>query len=43
MRIRELAGITTPEPRVIMIQPWDAGLSKAIAKASHVGLLRYAS
>lgn len=23
MRIRELAGITTPEPRVILIQPWD--------------------
>src|SRR5215204_5062268 len=24
MRIRELAGITTPEPRQILIQPWDA-------------------
>ena len=38
MRIRELAGITTPEPRVIMIQPWDAGtvhpIEKAIQKAN---------
>src|SRR4029078_3685236 len=24
MRIRELAGITTPEPRMLLIQPWDA-------------------
>ncbi len=24
MRIRELAGITTPEPRTLTIQPWDA-------------------
>jgi ribosome recycling factor len=23
MRIREVAGITTPEPRVLVIQPWD--------------------
>src|ERR1051326_4672623 len=38
MRIRELAGITTPENRVIMIQPWDAGtlhpIEKAIQKAN---------
>jgi len=33
MRIRELAGITTPEARVIMIQPWDAGTIHAIEKA----------
>ena len=33
MRIRELAGITTPEARVIMIQPWDAGTVHAIEKA----------
>jgi len=33
MRIRELAGITTPEPRVLVIQPWDAGLVSAIEKA----------
>src|SRR6187402_3799269 len=38
MRIRELAGITTPEPRMLMIQPWDAGsvqpIEKAIQKAN---------
>ena len=33
MRIRELAGITTPEPRVIMIQPWDASTLHPIEKA----------
>lgn len=33
MRIRELAGITTPESRVIMIQPWDQGTLHAIEKA----------
>jgi len=33
MRIRELAGITTPEPRVILIQPWDAGTIHPIEKA----------
>jgi ribosome recycling factor len=33
MRIREIAGITTPESRVIMIQPWDAGTVHAIEKA----------
>ncbi|HTG45973.1 MAG TPA: ribosome recycling factor [Verrucomicrobiae bacterium] len=32
MRIRELASITTPESRVIMIQPWDAGTIHAIEK-----------
>jgi ribosome recycling factor len=38
MRIRELAGITTPEPRMIMIQPWDVNsvhpIEKAIQKSS---------
>jgi ribosome recycling factor len=38
MRIRELAGITTPEPRMILIQPWDAStvhpIEKAIQKAN---------
>lgn len=33
MRIREVAGITTPEPRVLLIQPWDAGTVHAIEKA----------
>ena len=38
MRIRELAGITTPEPRMLMIQPWDNAsiqpIEKAIQKAN---------
>ncbi len=41
MRIRELAGITTPEPRTLTIQPWDASslhpIEKAIQK-SNLGL-----
>jgi len=41
MRIRELAGITTPEPRMLLIQPWDAGTVHPIEKAiqkSNLGL-----
>jgi ribosome recycling factor len=41
MRIRELAGITTPEPRTLAIQPWDVNslhpIEKAIQK-SNLGL-----
>jgi ribosome recycling factor len=41
MRIRELAGITTPEPRSLAIQPWDNNslhpIEKAIQK-SNLGL-----
>jgi ribosome recycling factor len=33
MRLRELAGIATPEPRLIVIQPWDATVVAAVAKA----------
>ncbi|HYE30101.1 MAG TPA: ribosome recycling factor [Methylomirabilota bacterium] len=33
MRIRELAGITTPESRVLLIQPWDANTVGPIQKA----------
>jgi ribosome recycling factor len=33
MRIRELAGITTPESRVITITPWDKSTLQAIEKA----------
>jgi ribosome recycling factor len=33
MRIRELASITTPEPRVLAIQPWDASTVHPIEKA----------
>jgi len=41
MRIRELAGITTPEARTLTIQPWDANSLQAIEKAiqkSNLGL-----
>lgn len=41
MRIRELAGITTPEPRMLVVQPWDLNslhpIEKAIQK-SNIGL-----
>ena len=33
MRVRELAGITTPEPRTLTIQPWDANSLHPIEKA----------
>jgi ribosome recycling factor len=33
MRLRECAAITTPDARMILIQPWDAGLTKAVEKA----------
>src|ERR1043166_9344922 len=35
MRIRELAGITTPEPRMLLLQPWDAASTGPIEKAIH--------
>ena len=41
MRIRELAGITTPESRTLAIQPWDVNSLHAIEKAiqkSNLGL-----
>jgi ribosome recycling factor len=41
MRIRELATITTPEPRMLVIQPWDASALQAIEKAiqkANIGL-----
>jgi ribosome recycling factor len=41
MRLRELAGITTPEPRMLVVQPWDLNslhpIEKAIQK-SNIGL-----
>ena len=33
MRLRELANISTPEPRMLVIQPWDATSVKAIEQA----------
>jgi len=41
MRVRELAGITTPEHRMLVIQPWDANTLHPIEKAiqkSNLGL-----
>jgi len=41
MRIRELAGITSPEPRQLLVQPWDASTVQAIEKAiqkANIGL-----
>ncbi len=41
MRLRELATISTPEARMLMVQPFDAGNTKAIEKAiqnSNLGL-----
>ena len=32
-RIRDAAGITAPEPRLLVIQPWDASAVKGIEKA----------
>jgi ribosome recycling factor len=33
MRLKECAAISTPDARLIQIQPWDASLVKAIEKA----------
>ncbi|HEY5078516.1 MAG TPA: ribosome recycling factor [Opitutaceae bacterium] len=33
MRLKECAAITTPDSRMIQVQPWDAGLVKAVEKA----------
>ncbi|MBM3875852.1 MAG: ribosome recycling factor [Verrucomicrobia bacterium] len=41
MRLRELASISTPEPRALVVQPFDAGNAKAIEKAiqaANIGL-----
>jgi ribosome recycling factor len=32
-KLRELAGITTPEPRLLVVQPWDPSSMQAIEKA----------
>jgi ribosome recycling factor len=41
MRVKELASITVPEPRTVLIQPWDKGAMDAISGAirkSELGL-----
>ena len=40
-KLRELAGITTPEPRLLVVQPWDPSSVQAIEKsilASNLGI-----
>lgn len=40
-RLRELAGITVPEPRMLVIQPWDPsaiGLIEKAINASNIGI-----
>jgi ribosome recycling factor len=40
-RIKDAAGITAPEPRLLVIQPWDASAVKSIEKAllsSNIGI-----
>ncbi|MDP7742028.1 MAG: ribosome recycling factor [Lentisphaeria bacterium] len=32
-RVKEIAGVTTPEPRLIVVQPWDKGVIGDIEKA----------
>ncbi|MDD4816907.1 MAG: ribosome recycling factor [Victivallaceae bacterium] len=32
-RLRDLAGITAPEPRMLLVQPWDVSAVKAAEKA----------
>jgi ribosome recycling factor len=41
MRLKECAAITTPDARMIQIQPWDATLTKAIEKAIQVANLGF--
>ena len=41
MPLNQLASLSTPEPRLIAVQPWDKGVAKAIEKAireSELGL-----
>ncbi len=33
MSLNQVAGVSSPEPRLIMVQPWDKGLIPAIEKA----------
>lgn len=38
-RLRDIAGITTPEPRLLVVQPWDQNALAAIEKAIQVANL----
>jgi len=35
-RLRDIAGITTPEPRLLVVQPWDPSAIGAIEKAIQI-------
>jgi ribosome recycling factor len=39
VRLREVAGIATPEPRLIVIQPWDPTVVQAVSKAIQTSAL----
>ena len=41
MRLRDCAAITTPDARLIQIQPWDASLAKAIEKGIQMANLGF--
>jgi len=41
MRLKDCAAITTPDARLIQVQPWDAGLTKAIEKAIQIANLGF--
>jgi len=41
MRLKECAAITTPDPRLIQIQPWDIGLLKAVEKGIQLANLGF--
>ncbi|MFA5262989.1 MAG: ribosome recycling factor [Opitutaceae bacterium] len=41
MRLKECAAITTPDPRMIVVQPWDASLLKPIEKAIQIANLGF--
>ena len=41
MRLKECAAITTPDAHLIVIQPWDRGLTKSIEKAIQMANLGF--
>lgn len=40
-RIKDCAAISTPDPRMILITPWDRGLTQAIAKGIQIANLGF--
>jgi ribosome recycling factor len=41
MRLKECAAVTTPDARMIQIQPWDTGLVKAVEKGIQLANLGF--